>query len=233
MPLKRLTHSCLGAIALLVLMLTILPSAKAQSAVQGRIYYFGQSALGENDKLSLGAGWHSTPADHWNRFELRSTYFYTANNWLKLAYGQRSNFAFSHGDFTNYEFRPFQSAYLYHPGLTDSQLTHRFMVEQRAFFNNDLNNQFSARLRYRFELNKPIGSINSFYVRPMSELFYTIDRDQVNSFSQWKSTLAIGYSMIDYLKVEFRYEYVLNKVIDEVADLSNRNGFRLQFIHSF
>jgi len=205
----------------------------AQHNHQERLYYFGQHSLNERSKLSFGAGWHTMPADAWNRIELRTTHFYTINQWLMLAYGQRSNFAFEDGYLLSYELRPFQAVNFFHDVSRYSKITHRIMFEERFLFNKNQENIFYGRIRYRMELKKPVINIESLYVRPMTEIFYSLEGTNKNSITQWKNTMALGYSIQNNIKVEARYEYMLLNKNNFAPDFENLNGYRIQFIHTF
>ncbi len=204
----------------------------AQHNHQERLYYFGSKSLNEQSKLSFGSGWHAMPADQWNRLELRTTYFYTIKPWLQVGYGQRSNFAFEEGTLSNYELRPFQTVNFYQNVFANSKITHRFMLEERIIFNKNDENNFQGRLRYRLELKKPIVGVESLYFRPMTELFYSVEGNN-NTFTQWKNTIAFGYSLQRNIKIEARYEYMVLNKGDVTPDFENLNGYRIQLIHYF
>lgn len=205
----------------------------AQHNNQERLYYFGQKQFNDQSKLGFGSGWHTMPADNWNRLELRTTHFYTVNHWLQFAYGQRSNFAFEDGELSNYELRPFQTVNLFQDAFSDSKITHRFMLEERIFFNTNQENNVHGRLRYRLELVKPIAKVESLYFRPMTEIFYSMEGENSSSFSQWKNTFALGYSIHNNVKIEARYEYMLLNKNLTTPDIENLNGYRVQFVHYF
>lgn len=229
--LKVLQHIIQRIVVLVIVLLTA-PEIRAQHNHQERLYYFGQYRLNEQSKLSFGTGWHTMPADQWNRVELRTTHFYTINSWLQIAYGQRSNLAFEQGDLSSYELRPFQTVNLFHKAFYDSRITHRFMLEERIFFNKKQENSFHSRLRYRFEFVKPVAAVKSLYVRPMTELFYSIEGPG-GALTQLKNTMALGYTVHANLKIEARYEYMLVNKGDVTPIIDNLNGYRIQFTHYF
>ncbi len=206
--------------------------AQHQTDHQGLLYYFGQKNFNERSRLSLTGGWVTMPADKWNQIELRSAHFYSLKPWLTLTYGQRSYFTFNEGSFVDYELRPIQAVNLNHRIFSKPKVTHRFMVEERFVFIKNYDNKFRARLRYRIDFNQPLGFIESLYIRPMSELFYTLNNGSASNFTHWKNSLALGYSILDNLKIEARYEYtLLNFNVDIGFD--RLSGYRLQFVHSF
>ncbi|WP_282038428.1 DUF2490 domain-containing protein [Saccharicrinis aurantiacus] len=214
---------------LLTISLFVVQAINAQISNQGRLYYFGQTTLNNQSKLSIASGWHTQPKDLWNRLEFRTTYFHRMNHWFRIGLGQRSNFAIQEGSLLHYELRPFQSLLFDHNLSTNTLLTHRFMFEQRIFFNPNIDNEFNTRLRYRIELKQSLPTPNRLYLRPMSEFFYG-KNDVTKELLQWKNTLAIGHTLSPTMIIEYRYEYV---IVKNNNSPNHFNGFRIQLIQYF
>ena len=207
--------------------------AKGQNNNQYRLYYFGSTSLNDKSDFSFGTGIHSMPQDYWKRLELRSTYSFNVASNLNVGLGQRSNVTLIENGLSTYEFRPFQKAMFQQALDQNLFLSHRIMVEERFFINYEEKNSFHARLRYRVEGNINFKHNSKYYIRPMSEIFYSFANEAENNLSQWKNTLALGYSVNSKASIEFRYEYVLNRDESTMYEYQPLNGFRLQFVHKF
>ncbi len=220
-------------ILLPALLLIPIESVNAQAVYQGRFYVFGQLPSEGKTRQVVGVGGHYTPANDWSRLELRYTRFKEVKPWFEYALGQRSNFAFKNKDLISYELRPFQAAYLYLPEYSSVKVTHRFMLEERMFFNSNYSNQFTTRFRYRLELKVNLSSENNIYMRPMSEAFFAINDHEGRAVSQWKNTLAVGGDLSESVKMEFRYEYALSSHDNSKYLDAELNGLRLQVVYRF
>jgi len=203
-----------------------------QNNNQYRLYYFGNTAV-SNNHFSFSTGIHSMPQDDWQRVELRTGNSFSLASNINLGLGQRSNMTFVDHQLTSYEFRPFQKLSIQQFPHQALLLSHRFMLEERFFINQFENNNFHARMRYRIEGNLNIKYSSNYYIRPMSELFYSFANDINSRFSQWKNTLAFGYMLNPKASIEFRYEYVLNRNESTTFETDSLNGFRIQFVQTF
>ncbi|MDR6241767.1 DUF2490 domain-containing protein [Aureibacter tunicatorum] len=200
---------------------------------QYRLYYFGDFPAQKKSSFSFGSGVHSMPSDQWLRMEMRTMHEFSLTSNLKFGLGQRSNFSRQEGGFKRYELRPFQNL-TYTQNLGDGwKFIHRLMMEERAFIDKGEENTLHGRLRYRLDANISLSSMKKFYLRPMSEMFFTFADNRCHYWSQWKNTLAFGTSLCDNIMLECRYEYMLNSDESLVALDQPLQGFRLQLVQRF
>ncbi|BDD06503.1 DUF2490 domain-containing protein [Aureibacter tunicatorum] len=205
----------------------------AQNGNQHCLYYFGSFPSLEKIKFSFGTGLHYVPNDEWKRLELRTTHDIPITTQLKFGFGQRSLFTHESGMFSHYELRPFQKITFNHNIGWRSKFTHRLMLEERVFFQIGTKNTFHGRIRYRLESNINITNTEKFYIRPMSEIFYSFAHKNNKYWSRWKNTFAFGTYLQNNIILDFRFENVYDS--DELILTTNRpiKGFRLQMLQRF
>ena len=169
---------------------------------QGDVQYRNWNVAGDLEQLLLRGGLTYTPQNTKAKF--------TAGYGFILSGG----FGFSDQS-TSIEHRIYQEALLPHKIGKRVYLNHRFRFEQRFVQNQN----FRMRLRYNLflniALNKPDMEKGTFYLAFYNELFINTAKDigngrTVSIFDRNRLYGALGYYILDKLKVQLGYMYQSN-----------------------
>ena len=185
---------------------------------QGDVQYRNWNIMGDLEQLLLRAGMTYQPKNTKVKFTLGYGFI------LSGGYGFSDNS-------TKIEHRIYQEALLPHKIGSRVYLNHRFRFEQRFVQNQN----FRLRLRYNLfiniPLNKPAMKKGVFYLALYNELFVNTARDigngaTVEFFDRNRLYGALGYHILDKLKVQLGYMYQSNNSY-------GKGQFQLSVHHSF
>lgn len=205
---------------------------------QYRFYYQNIYHLNERWRIKTLSGiWLGSTGLDWMRIELRSGGYYKCNRDIELFASLRTQYTIT-TEGNQMELRPFQGVHIIWPRIKYMKFRHRFMIEERFLWSKlvaDFN--IYSRFRYRIETSIPVNNPsvvnNTFYLRPMGELFINVaTTDETIRISSGKLSLAIGYRFTQKYSAEFRYEFQSSQNGTDASERDNAHLFRLRFIHT-
>lgn len=185
---------------------------------QGDVQYRNWNIMGDLEQLLLRAGMTYQPKNTSVKFTLGYGFILSGD----YGFPDQS---------TSIEHRIYQEALLPQKIGSRVYLKHRFRFEQR--FVQDQN--FRLRLRYNLfldiPLNKPEMKKGVFYIALYNELFVNTSKDigngrTVEFFDRNRLYGALGYHILDKLKVQLGYMYQSNNSY-------GKGQFQLSVHHSF
>ena len=174
---------------------------------------------------------------NWNLIYIRPTVNYTLSPYFKLSGGLGSFNTFEKELSNVYEVRLFQDAHVSWPDLGWIDFYHRFRFEERFFFYESINNDFSFRGRYliRARTNdfRILGEKKNVYLKAMWEVFVPFGESATELFvNNQRIYAAFGKRVSD----RFRYElfYIWQKSREYVDDgfQTSENILRLRFFYT-
>jgi hypothetical protein len=205
---------------------------------QYRLYYQNKYTLNERWRiLSLSGIYRGISESNWVRLELRSGGYYQYNRDIELFGTLRTHFTFD-DEGNQFELRPFQGAHIVWPRINYIRFRNRFIIEERFLWSADTDGfDFFGRLRYRLEtsipLNNPSVVNNTYYLRPMIEMFINLaSTDESSHISNWKLSMVFGYRFTQKYAAEFRYEFQTTQNDVDASERDKTHIFRLRFIHT-
>lgn len=191
---------------------------ETQWGFQGDVQYRNWNVAGDLEQLLLRGGLTYTPKKTKVRFTLGYGFI------LSGAYGSTDHA-------TSSEHRLYQEALIPQKIGARVYLNHRFRFEQRFVENQD----FRMRLRYAFFMNIALNQAEmkkgTFYLALYNELFINTDKNigagrTVEIFDRNRLYGALGYHVLDHLKVQVGYMYQSN-------DVYGKGQLQLSVHHSF
>ncbi|MCH2022646.1 MAG: DUF2490 domain-containing protein [Saprospiraceae bacterium] len=175
---------------------------KSGLGAQGDIQYRNWNVMGDLEQLLLRAGLTYSPKGTKAKFTLGYAFILTGD------------YGFTNPGTTN-EHRIYQEALIPHKIGKRIYLNHRFRFEQRFVQNQ----AFRMRIRYNLfiniALNKSELKKGAFYIGLYNELFINTGKDigngaTVEIFDRNRLYGALGYHILDNLKVQLGYMYQSN-----------------------
>jgi hypothetical protein len=185
---------------------------------QGDVQYRNWNLGGDLEQLLLRAGPTYTPKETNIKFTLGYGYVLSGGYTLE-------------NNSTSAEHRIYQEALLPHKIGSRVYLTHRMRFEQRFVESQD----FRMRLRYNLFLNLPLNKPNlekgAIYLALYNELFINTSKNigqgkTVSLFDRNRLYGAIGYHILDHLKVQLGYMH-------QSLDASAKGQMQLSVHHNF
>ena len=196
-------------------------------------YFFSQ-------KLSLGgdAGLRGIiSSKDWNQFYIRPTINYTVSPRVKISGGIGSFNTFNKTLSNTYEIRFFQDAHISWPDIGWIDFYHRFRLEERFFFYENLDNDQAIRGRYLFRARtidfRLLSKKKSFYLKGMWEVFVPISKSAAELFvNNQRFYAAIGHRSSDRLRFELFYIWQQSREFSDDGFKTSENIFRLRFFYT-
>lgn len=158
-------------------------------------------------------------SDDWTTFYARPTIRYIASLKLDVRSGISLFYTAEELLESQAELRFHQQANLKWPKLSDWIMTHMLRFEERFFFYKRLENDFSARGRYRISLETPdiklFGMKRSFYGLTSLELFIPLGDQSVERFvNNNRIVVGIGLRTSNMLKFEMHYIFQNSRIYE-------------------
>lgn len=193
-----------------------------------------------NQKLSIGGdvGLRGIVSSReWNQFYIRPTISYVAAPRLKIAGGIGSFNTINKVVSNTYEIRFFQDAHISWPEIVWVDFYHRFRFEERFFFYENLENDWTVRGRYLFRARtidfKLFSKKKSFYLKAMWELFVPIGESATELFvNNQRYYAALGHRKSDRFRVELFYIWQKSREYSDDGFETSENIMRLRFFYT-
>lgn len=173
---------------------------------------------------------------NWNQFYIRPTISYTISPLFKLAGGVGGFGTFTPLNST-YELRLFQDYLFAWPKTGFINFNHRLRFEQRFFFYQNIENDFSMRGRYLIGVKtkgfKLIGKEKNFYLSTMWEVFFPVGKIAPEIFvNNQRLYSALGFSKTKSWSFELHYIWQKSRLLSEDGFKSQENVIRLRVFHT-
>ena len=149
--------------------------------------------------------------EDWTTFYARPTFRYNASLKLNVRAGVSVFYTAEELLESQTELRFHQQVNLTWPNFSDWILKHMIRFEERFFYYKALDNDFSARARYRIALETPdvkvFGIKNSFYGLTSFELFAPLGVQSVEQYIN-NNRIVVGIGHRAGLKLKFELHYI-------------------------
>lgn len=185
--------------------------------LQGDVQYRNWNLMGDLEQLLVRGGLTYSP----NNAAVKFT----------LGYGHITSGVYGDSSDTSSESRIYQEALL--PQKVGSRffLTHRFRYEQRWVEDQDLRTRFRYNIFLNIPLNQSHLGKNTVYLAFYNELFINGEREignnnRVEFFDRNRFYSALGYSVLDNLKVQAGY-------MQQTTSALSKNQIQLSINHTF
>lgn len=171
--------------------------------------------------------------EDWTTFYARPTFRYNASLKLDLRAGVSVFYTAEELLESQTELRFHQQVNVRWPNLSDWILKHMVRFEERFFFYKALENDFSARARYRISLETPdvkiFGIKNSFYALTSLELFMPLGTQSIEQYiNNNRIVVGIGHRASQKLKFELHYIFQNSKNYKEDNFQTSEHILRLR-----
>lgn len=132
------------------------------------------------------------------------------------------------------ELRFHQEANLNWPYLAGFIFKHMIRFEERFFFNQGIENDFSARFRYRPWMETPdfklFGIKSPFYCIASIDLFFPLGESATELFvNNYRLIAGLGNRISEKLKIELHYFWQRSKAFTDEGFQTSENVLRLRF----
>lgn len=193
-----------------------------------------------SQKLSIGgdAGLRGViSARDWNLFYIRPSINYRFSGVFRVTGGIGTFNTFNKEFSNSYELRFFQDAHIAWPDIGWVDFYHRFRLEERFFFYQTLDSDFSARARYLFRARtinfKLIGNKKGYYLKAMWEVFVPLGNSAAELFvnnQRWYA--ALGFQPSDRFRYELHYIWQKSREFEDDGFRSTENIFRIRVFYT-
>ena len=193
----------------------------------------------QSEKLSLGGdfGTRGLFSHHnWSQLYIRPTVHYTFSPVFKISGGIGSFNTFNKTVSNSYEFRLFQDYQIAWPTFKGLSISHRFRFEQRFFFYQNIDNDFSIRGRYLIGLKtrtfKLLGKERRYYINGMWEGFVPLGESAPELFiNNQRLYAAMGYRLSPTWHFEVYYIWQKSRFFIDEGFQTQEDILRLRVFH--
>lgn len=170
----------------------------------------------------------------WNMLYLRPTIRWRLTSSFDLR-GGLSVFQTWNKDITNQtELRMHQEANLKWPNLAGFVFKHMVRFEERFFFNENIENEFSARFRYRPSMETPdfkiFGIQRPFYGLISLDMFFPMGNIAAEIYvNNYRILCGLGNRISDKLRIELHYFWQRSRLLTGDGFKTAENVLRIRF----